>query len=339
MTGTGEIFSWIGASRLSDAPINHLVDGPMVTGSFGGFLSIVFKQDVQKFNFEGTTEADGRSLMAYSFQVASEHSGYIVKVPGAWVRSGYSGTALVDPETDGLVRLTVSTTGLPAATGACEISTNLDLNMVKIGDSEFLLPAQARQRYVITSGEETESTTVFSECREYRGESSVSFTGADSGAGGSGQSATSAPIRVPAQQKFTFELTAPIASLTAAAGDAFSGTLLTPLRDQRGRTMAPAGSLVEGRLLRVERHHIAPAFTIIALKLESVDVAGSKLPLAAVRDLSQESVGKRKGKAHVEIPLPLPSEKNAGVFRFAEDQAVVPRGFRSEWRTMDAVSP
>jgi hypothetical protein len=338
MTGTGEIFSWIGASRFSDAPINHLVDGPIVTGSFGGFLSIIFKQDVQKFSFEGTTEADGRRLMAYSFQVASEHSSYIVKVPGSWVKSGYSGTVLVDPETDDLVRLTVNTTGLPASTSACEISTNLDLNLVKIGDSEFLLPAQARQRYVITTGKETESTTIFSECREYRGESSVSFTGPDSGIAGSGQGATAAPLRVPAKQRFTFELSAPIASLTAAAGDAFSGRLLTPLRDKRGKTLAPAGNLVEGRLLRVERHHIAPALTIVVFKLESVDVADSKLPLVAVRDLSQELAGPRKGKAHIEIALPLPSEKNAGVFRFAGDQAVVPRGFRSDWRTADAGS-
>ena len=68
---------------------------------------------------------------------------------------------------------------------------------------------------------------------------------------------------------------------------------------------------------------------------ESVNVTGSKLQLAAVRDLSRE-LAKQKGKAHIEIPLPLPSEKNAGVFRFAGDQVVVPRGYRSDWRTVDA---
>jgi hypothetical protein len=207
---------------------------------------------------------------------------------------------------------------------------------VKIGDGEFLLPAHTRERYVMPTGEETENTISFAECREYRGESSVSFTPPKSEVAGSGESPSAAPVRVPPKQRFTLELAGPI-SLTAAAGDAFLGRLLTPLRDKR-RTLAAAGNLVEGRLLRVERHHLAPAFTILVFKLESVDVPGSKLPLVAVRDWSQELAGRRKSKTHVEIQLPRPSEENAGVFRFEGDQVVVPRGYRSDWRTVDAES-
>jgi hypothetical protein len=334
MTRTGEIFSWAGASRFSDTPLDQMVDGPMVTGVFGGLLSVIFKQDVQEFTFKGNTEVDGRSLMEYSFEVVPEHSSYKIGYSGWWVRSGYNGTVLVDPGTDDVVHLTVSTTALPAA-NTCEISTNLDLNRVKIGDSEFLLPAGARQRYVTTTGEEVENTTTLAQCREYLGESSVSFGALDPGTGSSRQIAAAAPVRVPANQRFTFELTAPIASLTAGAGDAFSGRLLTPLRDERKKTLAPTGSLVEGRLLRVERHHLVQGFTIIVLRVQRVNVAGSKLPLAAVRDLSRE-LARRKGKAHIEIPLPLPSEKNTGLFRFEGDQVVVPRGYRSDWRTVDA---
>lgn len=95
MTRTGEIFSWVGARRFSDAPIDQMVQGPMGTGAFGGFLSIVFKQDVQKFTFRGNTEVDGRTLMGYSFEVAPEHSSYKVSYSGSWVKSGYSGTVCV----------------------------------------------------------------------------------------------------------------------------------------------------------------------------------------------------------------------------------------------------
>lgn len=91
---------------------------------------------------------------------------------------------------------------------------------------------------------------------------------------------------------------------------------------------------MEGRILRVERHHVAPAFTVVALKLERVEIGGSMVLLTAVRDWSRE-LYRRTGKAHVEIPLPLPSEKNAAVFRFAGEQAVVPRGYRSDWRTLE----
>lgn len=335
MTRTGEIFSWAGASRFNDVPLDRMVDGPIASGAFGGFLSIIFRQDVQKFTFIGNKEVDGRTLMEYSFEVAAEHSSYTVSYSGSRVKSGYRGTVVVDPRTDDVVHLTVNTAGL-SAVNTCEISTNLDLNRIKIGDNEFLLPARARQRYVTTTGEEVENTTTFAQCREYLGTSSVSFGPPEPTAGSSRQIAAGAPVRVPANQRFTFELTAPIASLTAGAGDAFSGRLLTPLRDERGKRLVPAGSLVEGRLLRVERHHLAEGFTIIVLKLQRVQVAGSELPLVAVRYRSREFAARRKGKVQIEIPLPLPSEKNAGVFRFEGDRAVIPRGYRSDWRTVDA---
>jgi len=338
MTRTGEIFSWAGARRFSDAPINQLVDGPISAGAFGGFLSIIFKQDVQKFTFKGNTDLNGRSLMEYSFDVPPEHSSYKVKYSGSLVSSGYSGTVVVDPNTDDVVHLTVDTNELPVM-NTCQISTNLDLNRVKIGDSEFLLPARVRQRYVTTTGEEIENTTTFAQCREYSGTSSVSFGEPEPSIARSRQIAAPAPLRVPASQRFTFELTAPIASLTAAAGDVFFGRLLTPLRAERRKKPIPAGSLVEGRLLRVERHHVAPAFTIIVLQVQRVDVADSEFAMTAVRDRSRELARPRKGRVRVEIPLPLPSEKNAGVFRFDGDQAVVPRGFRADWRTADAGPP
>jgi len=345
LTGKREIFSWVGASRFDDEPIDHLVGaGPIGTGAFGGFLKVIFKQDVKKFNFEGHAEVDGRSLMAYTFQVAKENSSYTVKVPNSWIYAAYGGTVLVDPETGDVVQLTVKTADLPAATSSCEISLNLDLKMVKIGDSEFLLPAQARERYVMTTGDETENTTTFAGCRKYRGESTVSFMAPEQGqadfsgglAGGSLRSAPPAAVRVPAGQGFAMELTDPIASSTAAAGDIFSGKLVTALRDERRRTLARAGSLVEGRLLRVERHHLAPATTILVLKLESVEIAGSKVPLAAVRNWSPDVALMQRGKRGPEIPLPLQSEKEAGAFRFAGDQAVVRQGYRFEWRTVDA---
>lgn len=335
MTRTGEIFSWAGARRFSDTRLDQMVDGPITSGVFGGFLSIVFNQDVRQFTFKGNTEADGRTLMEYSFKVAPEHSSYKVNYSGLSVKSGYSGTVLVDPVTDDVVRLTVKSNALPEA-NTCEISTDLDLTRVKIGDSEFLLPRQARQRYVTTTAEEVENETSLAQCREYSGTSTVSF-GAPEPRTGTSLHTGAAPTRVPANQRFTFELTAPIASLTAAAGDAFSGRLLTPLRDARRKKMAPAGSLVEGRLLRVERHLLDPAFTIIVLKVQRIEVADSEFELTAVRDRSREVAAKRrKGKVQVDIPLPLPSEKNAGVFRFEGDEVVVRRGFKSDWRTVDA---
>ena len=164
-----------------------------MTGAFGALLTVIFKQDVHKFTFERTLEVDGRRLMEYSFHVTPANSSYKVEIFGSEANAGYSGTVLADPVTGDVVRLTADATEFPAAANTCEISTNLALQRVKIGGGEFLLPAQARERYVVTHGEETQSTTTFANCREYVGESSVSFTAPEPGAGGLPPSAPSVP--------------------------------------------------------------------------------------------------------------------------------------------------
>jgi len=63
--------------------------------------------------------------------------------------------------TDDVVRMTVKTAKLPESSNVCEISADLNLQMVRIGDGQILLPSQARQHYVLTNGEETENTFTF----------------------------------------------------------------------------------------------------------------------------------------------------------------------------------
>ena len=49
MTSKGEIYSWSGASRFDDATIDHVVrSGPFGTGSFGGFLIVVFEDGCEE---------------------------------------------------------------------------------------------------------------------------------------------------------------------------------------------------------------------------------------------------------------------------------------------------
>ena len=71
------------------------------------------------------------------------------------------------------------------------------------------------------------------------------------------------------------------------------------------------------------------------MKPEKVEVGDTVLSLAAMRDWSRELARARRGKAGPEISLPLPSEKNVGVFRLAGDEAILPRGFRTDWRMVD----
>ncbi|MDR3700495.1 MAG: hypothetical protein P4L56_12705, partial [Candidatus Sulfopaludibacter sp.] len=329
MTSRGEIYSWVGASKFEDSGIGAVVhQGPFSTGSFGAMVTIVLAQDPKTFQYRGTTQQDGRALMEYSFLEAQADSRYKVKTRDSWVNSGYSGSVQVDPLTYEVVRLTVQTGELPPAAGTCQISSNMEFHLVRIGDSAFPLPKQGLQRFLDINGDQVENTTTLAGCREYRGESTITFFPAPDTAGGSSPgSATPPPAGVPAGLHFTFELTTPISADIAAGGDPFSGRLASALR-VKGKTIAPAHALVEGRLLRVEMRRVAPPSATFVLKLRTVEVAGVKIPLAAVRDFRRLSLPARRG---AQLLLPNPWEQDSGVFQARGEHAAMKAGTRSDW--------
>ncbi len=336
MTRTGEIYSWSGASRFDEAAIDHLVrSGPFGTGSFGAFLAVVFGTDVKKFNFERRITVGDRTLMEYSFQVAQGDSHYTMKADNSWLHIAYGGTFQVDAETADVVRMTITTGDLPPATGSCRSITTMDLTRVQIGAGQFLLPRQTRQRFVSPTAEETENTSHFTDCREFRGESTVSFSpDSDKAINEHGQGASAKILSLPIDLTLSFDLTASIPTDTAAAGDTFSAKLTAALRDAKGKLLAPKGAVVEGHLLRVQSYFREP-HVVVVLKPEALWIRGVRVPLSVERDWRRlMAEGRKKGKKGLEILLPLRGEDNSGVFRFPGEHITVPSGFRSEWRTV-----
>ncbi len=331
LTSHGEIYSWVGASKFEDSGINAVVQqGPISTGSFGAMLAIVFAQDPKTFQYLGTTQQDGRTLLEYSFQEPEADSRYKVKTRDSWINSGYSGSVVVDPQTNEVARLTVQTEPLPPAAGTCQITSNMEFHMVRIGDSAFPLPKQGRQRFVDGNGDEVENITTFGGCREYRGESTITFLPSPEAAGGNSPERTAAlPAAVAAGLPFTFELTTPLSADIAAGGDPFSGRLVSALR-VKGKTIAPAHALVEGRLLRVDIRRVAPQSATFVLKLRTVEVGGVKIPLAAVRDFRRLPL---QGRRRAQLLLPYRWEEDSGVLQVRGEHAVMRAGTRSDWVT------
>lgn len=330
----GEIYSWAGASRFNDAGIYRLVrGGPIGTGAFGGFLITVFFADPKKFGFLGNRTLDGRKLLEYSFNVPASDSHYEVKLKDSWYHTAYTGVFLVDPETSDVVRMTVQTGELPAAAECCQSNTTLDFENVEIGRYRFLLATRSRQHWIYPTGDEAENTTVFSSCREYLGQSSVTFLPEGGAAPSAEQTrALSRPSAVPEGLRLAFALDAAIDVNTAAAGDAFTGHLTEPLRDRKGKGLAPKGALVEGRLLRVETF-ANPQQAFVVMRPDAVETKGGKLRLAALRDW-QRIANESRSRKGVPVYLPAPGEDRAGVFQFPGDRVLIPKGFRSEWRTI-----
>ena len=335
-TAAGEIFSWVGAGKFDDAGIDDLVrQGPIGTGAFGAFLSVIFDKDVKQFVVVGEDTVEGRRLMEYSFHVPRGDSHYRVRLAdgAGWFTSGYDGTVLLDPQTADPVSLTIRTEELPRATESCQTVAKLDYTRVKLGERELLLPRRTTQRFIAPTGEETENTTTFSNCREYSTESTINFFGETDASASAAQNTSAAPTSIPGGMHFRLALLAPIDSDQAAGGDRFAATLVDPLR-QGKQTLAPKGSVVEGHVTLVKIFYLAQPQTVIALTLETVQVRGAKLRLSAVPDVAAYALARQSNRSRgVDIFLPPPGER-AGLFRFHGKRAIMNRGFASDWLTV-----
>jgi hypothetical protein len=327
----GEMYSWVGASHFENAGIDNVVQqGPIGSGAFAGLLDVLFLKDVKKFEFKGNEVVNGIELMEYAFDVPQNASHNIVKINDKFVPTAYSGTIWLNAATSDLVRVRKVTAELPAASGACQTDTTLDFGITRIGDAPLLLPTNERERFVAPNGVETENTTSFANCREYRGESTIQFDAVPDSTAPVQRKDDPENPRIPAGLPFTMELLTPIDTAQAAAGDAFRAKLVDPLRDVKSKILARAGSIVEGRLLRVQSYHDSKQ-VLVVMAPKTLWIGGEKVPLAANRNWAKVWTNATNGPRH--FILPSPWEAPAGVFPFRGEHTVIKKGFHSDWWT------
>ena len=335
-TEKGEIFAWAGANRFTDGPVDQLVrEGPIGTGAFSAFLSVIFETDAKTLLYTATVEYHGRRLMQFTFQVPQNKSHYRVKtLDGDRVSAAYSGSVLVDPDTGDPVHLTVRTDELPEATGSCESTSELDYKRTRIGDRELLLPETAHQRFISRNGRETENSTTFASCREYASESTVSFY-QDPGPASAGAAKTSAadPPTIPSGLRLVFELSGPVDTSTAAAGDRFVARLTEPLRNGR-QVLAPKGAPVEGRITTMNIRYLPSPAGFVGFSPRTIEIKGAKVRVTALPDQRTVTLAEKKNpRKGLQIFLP-PSGDYSGIFRFTGASYVFRRGFVTAWVTL-----
>jgi hypothetical protein len=85
-----------------------------------------------------------------------------------------------------------------------------------------------------------------------------------------------------------------ITSRTAKAGDAFTASVQSDVRDANGRIVIPAGATVEGTVTEVKPAPNPNSSGTMALAVKSVQIGGSSYPIAATID-SVQTVMKGRG--------------------------------------------
>jgi hypothetical protein len=331
-----ELHSWPGATRFDSRDVDELIrDGPVSTGSFGGYLASVFGQPGVAIRYQGTQSLDGKTAFEYAYRVPLEASRFEVKAGAAWRPTAYEGEFLLDPQSLELERLTVRTIELPADVPFCQAATTLDYQRVRIDQNEVLLPRQSQLDIVLKNGPETRNVTTFSKCRQYQAESEIVFDESSGAGGEAAQSAGRGRVTLPIGLPVTLALASPIDTATAAAGDPIAANVVKPVhRPGSAEELIPAGAVVRGRIRRVE-HHLLPApYFMIAIAFNRVEVKGVVSPFVA-RSEADPGLA-RKLDANLVMRETGIWFWGVGTFLFPSNKSsiVIPAGFESKWFTL-----
>jgi hypothetical protein len=142
---------------------------------FGSLLRGIFDPDLGvSYHWAGRSMAMGVLCQVFEIEVSRAKSNFVLNYGGSVEAAAYSGRVFIDDETGLVRRLTIQGSGLSKDFGLQAPSLSLDYGMVKIGETDYLLPLrstlQLRHAKIFVRNE-----TVFRDYRKFLAESRIKF--------------------------------------------------------------------------------------------------------------------------------------------------------------------
>jgi len=299
----------------------------MGTGVFALFARTVFLNTATIIQYYGDEEISGVPLARFDFRVSHVWSGYRIIANGASATVGIAGSFWMDPASLELVRMEVRADEMPAALGLERAVTDIDYARMRIGDSDVLLPQDAKMVLTLFTGEVHRNDIAFSHCHEYSAESSIRFDVPEAGVPVSAPPATR--VDLPAGLMVSIALETAIDSTAAHVGDILRGHVTDDVRGKGKAIVIPKGASVTGRIRGLERAHSpGPVFN---LTIELTELEWENTNAAFYAELLLKGAARGEGTPGPHAP-PIPG---TGILRMTGAQFHVPAGFRMSWRTLE----
>jgi hypothetical protein len=285
-----EMFAWPGSKEFEDHRLRELVPtGMFGNGNFAIYARILFLSDAATVEDRGETQWNGHPARRYDFRVSQSTGGHRLRVNNREAVVGFHGSFYADPVTLEVLRVEVVAEDIPADLGVTASETSVDYSRLRISDEEFLLPVESTVMMALPD-EVSRNSIRFADCRRFTGESTLSFND---------PVLTEAPapaehvvdVTIPAG--LTLQLQMPDLDLMhAAVGDPIRATLRSDLKN-RGKLLAPKGSVASGRIVLLDR---SPGFFALRIDFQDLDWpgghAGLKL-LFAQQAFASRLIGRR----------------------------------------------
>ncbi len=278
-----EMFAWPGARKFEQTDLTQMIAGGAIgTGDFALHARAVFQSRAPVFDYRGGEEMRGRRADRFDFRVTQLNSGYHIRSGGHDAVVGYHGSLWADAVSHQLVRLEVNADDIPAELGIREARDVMDYDRMRIGESDFLLPSGSELTMTDLAGNESRNRTQFKGCRQYSGESILTFdTPPEGGTAASPDEARKKEtFELPPDSTLEVRLLQGIDSTRAATGDAIDAVLEQRLR-VKGRVLVEKGAKVSGRIVRLEREG---EWTWLDLRFFEIEGNASRAAISARLD-------------------------------------------------------
>lgn len=167
-------FSWLGNSVFrSRNPTEMVGYGASFGGDFADNRALIFKRNSTRITYAGRVSMEGRPALRYDYDAPRGALG----VTNA-NQSGYAparGTFWIDPETLDLLQIDLEGYAIPSNLAVQSTSDSTTYWRVLIGKRIVLLPRNSEFRLTYADGTARRNASVFSNCREYTADASLTF--------------------------------------------------------------------------------------------------------------------------------------------------------------------
>jgi hypothetical protein len=332
-----------------DHPVAFIGSGMIGNGFFAITLNNIFVSDLATFTYRGEETLGGRTASRYDFHLPRMLGGFKVSLAEGAGEVGEEGSFWADPQSLDLIRLESQADEIPPYLPLTAMTLNVNYARTRIGESGVLLAQAADLHMLKTAGEENYNHLEYTHCRAFSAQSDIRFDSSSQDAaqplpsdGPKTISEAGAGEAVPPFLPITLQLTAPITDRDTV------GTLIAARVSgdvaRKGKIVVPDGSLVRGRIRRLERYKTGTEF-IVGLEFTEVEVNGRPLRFYAdlirmdrspgIRPTLYEPVVVRSAGGFQTASQTITLHELPGVASFfvSGKTFTVPSGFRMVWRT------
>jgi len=318
-----EMFAWPGSRKFEDFDLSHMVTtGAIGNGNFGNHAQALFTTRSATFHYVGEEDFQGKKAIRFDYNVPQMLSGYRIRVSRASAVVGYHGSFYADPATFDMERIVVIADDVPPELLLSSAQDKIDYAMARIGEGDFLLPSQSELTMVGFQGGEEQNRVKFSSCRQFSGESVVTFEDAPGKT-----EAAPIPTRefdLPGGLDMDLITTVDIDLNSAVIGDPIHARVGHDIK-QKGEIVVPKGAMATGRIVRLEKYE---NYSILGIEFPEIEAPGI---LGRMKGSLTSTIGASSPRRMV-YPR-TPKKPGEGIIPVNASQRRLLRGCIMFWRT------